>query len=327
MLTKIQGALLPVPLAIWALANWRLRAVVPLAICGCVALAVFFLCWPWLWWHPVTNFLKYLGRTTDRPTLYLWYLGTRYADRSHPWHYCAALFLTTVPLGLQALGGLGLFAGRTRPWFARHEQLVLGALLFPLVLFSIPRIAVYDGARLFLVSFPLWAIFIGRGGSVAWDWLCRRLPRRAALAVASLFLVGQSWSVVATWPCFLERLQRGSRRARRRARARLRARLLGRLSDSRFSRAGRTVGARRSRDRRCPRAPPVPARRDAHAIARAAAARNSTAPVRRRSAATRRVPARLLSAGRPLAAIATARRGAQPARGRTSQRGALGRPL
>jgi Dolichyl-phosphate-mannose-protein mannosyltransferase len=203
MLTKIQGALLPVPLAIWALANWRLRAVFPLAICGCVALAVFFLFWPWLWWHPVTSFLKYLGRTTDRPTLYLWYLGTRYADRNHPWHYCAALFLTTVPLGLQVLGGLGLFAGRTRLRFARHEQLVLGALLFPLVLFSIPRIAVYDGARLFLVSFPLWAIFIGRGGSRAWGWLCRRLPRRAAFVMAGLFLVGQSWGIVATWPCFL----------------------------------------------------------------------------------------------------------------------------
>jgi hypothetical protein len=210
MLTKIQGALLPVPLAIWALANWRLRAVVPLAICGCVALAVFFLFWPWLWWHPVTNFLKYLGRTTDRPTLYLWYLGTRYTDRNHPWHYCAVLFLTTVPLGLQVLGGLGLFAGRTRLRFARHEQLVLGALLFPLVLFSIPRIAVYDGARLFLVSFPLWAIFIGRGGSVAWEWLCRQqLPRRAALLAAGLFLLGQSWGIVATWPCFLSAYNEG----------------------------------------------------------------------------------------------------------------------
>ncbi len=203
MLTKIQGALLPVPLAIWAFYHWRLRAVLPLAICGCVALAVFYLFWPWLWWHPIANFLKYLGRTTDRQTLYLWYLGTRYTDRNHPWHYCAVLFLTTVPLGLQALGGLGLFAGRTRLRFARHEQLVLGAMLFPLILFSIPRIAVYDGARLFLVAFPLWAIFIGRGAAVGWDWLCRSVPRRAAIAVAGLFLVGQSWSIAATWPCFL----------------------------------------------------------------------------------------------------------------------------
>ncbi len=183
MLTKIQGALIPVPVAIWALVQWRLRALRPLIIWGCVGLAVFFLFWPWLWSHPVGNFLKYLGRTTNRQTLYLWYLGTRYTDRDHPWHYCAVLFLTTVPIGLQALGGLGIFAGRTRMHFARHEQLVLGAMLFPLCLFTIPRIAVYDGARLFLVAFPLWAIFIGRGGALAWDWLGKRLPQRAALAI------------------------------------------------------------------------------------------------------------------------------------------------
>ncbi|HEV8001709.1 MAG TPA: glycosyltransferase family 39 protein [Planctomycetaceae bacterium] len=203
MLTKIQGVLIPVPVAIWALVQWRLRALRPLVIWGCVGLCVFFLFWPWLWSHPVGNFLKYLGRTTNRQTLYLWYLGTRYTDRDHPWHYCLVLFLTTVPLGFQALGGLGIFAGRVRRHFARHEQLVLGAMLFPLCLFTIPRIAVYDGARLFLVVFPLWAILIGRGGSLAWDWLGKRLPRRAALPLAALFLAAQSWALFATWPCFL----------------------------------------------------------------------------------------------------------------------------
>jgi 4-amino-4-deoxy-L-arabinose transferase-like glycosyltransferase len=203
MLTKIQGALIPVPVAIWALAHWRVRALRPLVIWGCVGLAVFFLFWPWLWSHPVDHFFKYLGRTTNRQTLYLWYLGARYEDRNHPWHYCAVLFLTTVPIGLQVLGGLGLFAGRVRMRFARHEQLVLGAMLFPLLLFSVPRIAVYDGARLFLVTFPLWAIFIGRGGSLAWDWLRKRIPQRGALALGALFLAGQGWGVIATWPCFL----------------------------------------------------------------------------------------------------------------------------
>jgi hypothetical protein len=203
MLTKIQGSLIPVPVALWALLQWRLRALRPLVIWGCVGLAVFFLFWPWLWSHPADHFFKYLGRTTNRPTLYLWYLGTRYTDRNHPWHYCAVLFLTTVPIGLQALGGVGVFAGRMRMQFARHEQLALGAMLFPLCLFSIPRVAVYDGARLFLVAFPLWAVFIGRGGSLAWEWLRKRVSRRGAVALAALFLAGQSWGIVAVWPCFL----------------------------------------------------------------------------------------------------------------------------
>jgi hypothetical protein len=203
MLTKIQGALIPVPVMIWAIMQWRLRALRPLVIWGCVGLAVFFLFWPWLWSHPVDHFFKYLGRTTNRQTLYLWYLGTRYTDRNHPWHHCAVLFLTTVPIGLQVLGGVGVFAGRTRMQFERHEQLVLGAMLFPLCLFSIPRVAVYDGARLFLVAFPLWAIFIGRGGSLAWEWLRKRVSRRVAVATATLFLASQSWGLVAAWPCFL----------------------------------------------------------------------------------------------------------------------------
>jgi hypothetical protein len=76
-------------------------------------------------------------------------------------------------------------------------------MLFPLLLFSIPRVAVYDGARLFLVAFPLWAIFIGRGGSLAWEWLRKRVSQRVAFPIAALFLAGQSWGVVATWPCFL----------------------------------------------------------------------------------------------------------------------------
>ena len=51
-------------------------------------------------------------------------------------------------------------------------------MLFPLVLFSLPHISVYDGARLFLVVFPLWAIFIGRGGAIAFEKLREKLSPR-----------------------------------------------------------------------------------------------------------------------------------------------------
>jgi hypothetical protein len=203
MLTKIQGALVPVPVAIWAMAHWRLRAIIPLALWGIVGLAVFYLFWPWLWFAPFDRFLEYMGRTTDRIVLYVWYLGHRYADREVPWHYPAVLFFTTVPLGLQALGLVGVFKGPVAPWRERHAQLVLGALLFPLVLFSLPHVAVYDGARLFLVVFPLWAIFVGRGGAITWNWLRRRLSKRISLAVAGCLLAAQAWGLVATWPCFL----------------------------------------------------------------------------------------------------------------------------
>jgi hypothetical protein len=203
MLTKIQGALVPIPVAIWAIWHWRTRAIWPLAVWGAVGLAVFYLFWPWLWFDPYHRFLEYMALTTQRGVLYVWYFGQRYADRDVPWHYPAVLFFTTVPLGLQALGALGLLKGPALPWKERHAQLVLGAMLFPLVLFSLPHVAVYDGARLFLVVFPLWAIFIGRGGAIAWAWLCQRFPTRVAWTVAGCFLAGQAWGLAAEWPCFL----------------------------------------------------------------------------------------------------------------------------
>jgi hypothetical protein len=203
MLTKIQGALVPIPVAIWALWHWRTRAIGPLLLWGLVGLAVFFLLWPWLWLDPYHRFLEYAGRTTQRSILYVWYFGHRYADREVPWHYPAVLFFATVPLGLVALGGLGLFKGPLPPWKERRGQLVLGAILFPLLLFSLPRVAVYDGARLFLVVFPLWAIFIGRGGAIAYGKLREKLSPRVALTVAACFLAGQAWGLVGTWPCFL----------------------------------------------------------------------------------------------------------------------------
>jgi hypothetical protein len=220
MLTKIQGVLLVVPVSVWAFAHWRLRGVRPLLIWGLVGLATFFLFWPWLWFDPVGRFQEYLGRTTQRVELNVWYFGQRYADRDVPWHFPAIMFLSTVPIGLQLLGFLGVFGGRDPIWKERPAQLLLGAIVFPLVLFSLPRIAVYDGDRLFLVVFPLWAIVIGRGGALAWQRLAEKIePARAStnagkpaglpklrsgrLVLTCCFVALQGWGIVATWPCFL----------------------------------------------------------------------------------------------------------------------------
>ena len=47
------------------------------------------------------------------------------------------------------------------------------APLFPLAVFALPGVAVYDGERLFLTSFPLWAMFVGRGWMTVWNLLSR----------------------------------------------------------------------------------------------------------------------------------------------------------
>lgn len=203
LLTKIQAVFLPIPIAVWSLARWRTRALLPLVVFGGVAGATFFLGWPWIWFDPVDHVLQYLGRTTDRISLNVWYLGRRWADTQAPWHYPWVMFLITVPLGLHLLGFVGTLTGGKRALSQPREQILLACTLFPLLVFSIPGVAVYDGARLFLIVFPLWAVFVGRGAAALLDWLSRWMSApRAAIALAVL-LATQSWGLFALAPCYL----------------------------------------------------------------------------------------------------------------------------
>lgn len=203
LLTKIQAVLLPVPIAIWALCVMRWRGVGLLAVWGLVGLGVMFVGWPWLWESPWSHLMQYLGRTTDRATIYVWYLGKVIADREVPWHYPWVMWLTTVPVGLHLLGACGLWQALRAPESRSRAALIGGCLVFPLLVFSIPGIAVYDGERLFSVSYPLWAVLIGRGAA----WLIDRTGSKStrtitALAAACLFAT-QSYGLFAMSPCWL----------------------------------------------------------------------------------------------------------------------------
>lgn len=203
LLTKVQAILLPVPIALWALFQIRWRAIPILAVWGLIGAIVFFCGWPYLWSAPLDHVMHYLGRTTNRAAIYVWYFGESIADRDVPWHYPWVMFLTTVPLGLQLLGLCGLFGPQGRAWRSPRELLVLACALFPLVVFSIPRIAVYDGERLFSIVFPLWAIFIGRGAESARAWLSSRWSPRAVSVSLAAFFACQGIGLVTMAPCWL----------------------------------------------------------------------------------------------------------------------------
>jgi hypothetical protein len=203
LLTKVQAILLPIPVAVWALAQMRLRAVPLLLVWGLTGLIVLFACWPYLWSAPFDHMLRYLGRTTNRSELYVWYFGRVIADRDVPWHYPWVMFLMTVPVGLLGLGVCGLFGPIRRAWKSPRELLILACLLFPLVVFSVPRVPVYDGERLFSFVFPLWAVLIGRGAENVRQWAHSRLSPRMASAGLSLFLAAQSYGLWSMAPCWL----------------------------------------------------------------------------------------------------------------------------
>lgn len=213
LLTKIQAILIPVPVIAWSLYRWRQKAIVPLLIWGTTALVLFYAAWPYLWLKPVEHLLEYLGRTTNRATLYCFYLGTRYPDKLVPWHYPFVIFAVTVPVFLHLLGAFALVpTSRTDTSPANAEQqevarwvrrLLLACGLFPLIVFALPGVAVYDGERLFLTVFPLWAIFVGHGAVRGIQRLARSTTKGIALSVACALLVVQFGTNLQSHPCYL----------------------------------------------------------------------------------------------------------------------------
>jgi hypothetical protein len=197
LLTKIQAWFLaPVVLA-WALARLgRSRALAATASWAATGLALFVIGWPWLWYDTAPRLKDYLSTGVHRVAIRVLYFGQVYADRDVPWHYPWFYFAATVPIGLHALGLVGLARGcrdrRTDPF----PLLLIGAIAMFLVVFS-TRVPVYDGERLFLMVFPLWAILIGRGFAALWSRAVGRRGLRAALVGV---LLAQGYGVLALHP-------------------------------------------------------------------------------------------------------------------------------
>ena len=161
LLTKVQGVLLPPIVFLWAVWQFRWQGLRPLicwTICGGV---VFLLAWPWLWLDPMHNLQQYLGRTADRPTLFCWYFGERFADKQVPWHYPFVITLLTLPGGVL----LCLLARIRRKRPDAIDQLLLLSIAVPLIVFALPGTPAYDGNRLFLIVMPAIVVLAARAFS------------------------------------------------------------------------------------------------------------------------------------------------------------------
>jgi 4-amino-4-deoxy-L-arabinose transferase-like glycosyltransferase len=191
LLTKIHGwFLLPIVL-VWA---WvRLggaRGTAAWCAWAAVGLGLFFLGWPWLWYDTATRLARFWGTGVNRMTLHVQYFGHVYADRDVPWHYPWFYFAATVPVGIHALGALGLVASARDRRSDPFPFLLIGSIVLFLTLFS-TNVPVYDGERLFLLVFPLWGVLIGRGFGRAWDWLgdSSRGPRRLGRGLRGMLVL------------------------------------------------------------------------------------------------------------------------------------------
>ena len=76
-------------------------------------------------------------------------------------------------------------------------------IAFPLLLFAVPGVTVYDGSRLFLVVFPLWAMLIGRGGMLVVDRLRKRFSAKNCFSICAIAVAIQTATIVTVRPCYL----------------------------------------------------------------------------------------------------------------------------
>jgi len=192
MLVRLHGLLLLPTAALWLVWRLRRRAGPALAAWLLAGGATFFVGWPWLWLAPIAHLRLFLASATGRQPLRVFYAGQVWADHDVPWHYPLVMFLVALPVGLLLLGGLGLWAKRRQQAADTGYWLAIGTLAFLLGLFAWPGVPVYDGVRLFLMVFPLWAISVGVGAKwVVEQQAWKSIGERVRMGLVGMFVLLQ----------------------------------------------------------------------------------------------------------------------------------------
>jgi len=195
MLTKIQGFFIPIPVILWALTRYRAASIQPLLIWGVTAWAVFFIGWPWLWLDPIGHTLEFLGSSTDRATLNVYYLGQIFTDKAAPWHYPWITTAVALPL-LTLFASLFTIGSTAKNRFADARLTLLTAsAIFPLIVFSLP-VAKYDAERLFLIAYPFWAILAGLGFATLIQRLQWQTPTIRTAIIATLLILTNTYAAI-----------------------------------------------------------------------------------------------------------------------------------
>jgi hypothetical protein len=76
-------------------------------------------------------------------------------------------------------------------------------ILFVLAFFALPGITVYDGERLFLVVFPLFAVLAARGAVLLFNRLPARIPVPYRSLIVKFVLLAQVIGIYHMHPCHL----------------------------------------------------------------------------------------------------------------------------
>ena len=166
--------------------------------------------WPWLWTETGPRLLAYARFHLQHVYYNIAYFGVNYFQPPFPISYPWVLTLFTVPATLLLLSAAGM-ASRARAvkdelrsavagrdGYERlqvdprqTDLLLLGGLLAPLVMISLPSTPIFGGTKHWLTAYPFLALFAGAGFARLLQVARQRLPRSAypPAQVLSAFLL------------------------------------------------------------------------------------------------------------------------------------------
>jgi hypothetical protein len=172
--TKISNVLAPVGVGLWLLTarerRWRWDLWGRLILAGPLGLLTVIALFPWLWSDTETKLVNWVQFfTVSHYEIYQYYFGKTYLEL--PWHFPIVTVLTTVPVLLLALAGIGaaraLRPGPTQPAAALW---LINALL-TVIWFMRPASRAFDSDRLLMPAYVFLAPLVGLGFDVMVGWI------------------------------------------------------------------------------------------------------------------------------------------------------------
>jgi 4-amino-4-deoxy-L-arabinose transferase-like glycosyltransferase len=208
--TRINALLVMPTLFLWVLLFRRkLYLFIRLAVSTAVAVPVFFLLWPWLYYDTVARVKDFLKVVVNWP-IPEYYLGQNLMHL--PWHFAFVMILAVVPLGISVLFLIGILRTVLRRRDRAFGFLLLFSALVPVAVVMSGLTKVYDNDRMLMPAFPFLAMLAGSG----FGWFVKllgafvqrlRIPRlvvpAAAGAAAGLIWIAPVLSMIELSPYWL----------------------------------------------------------------------------------------------------------------------------
>ncbi len=181
-------------LRLYRLSLAAFRSIAPLCAMSLLGPAIFYLHWPYLWYHPVDRIAWYFAFHTTHNHYAWFYLGKLLREPPFPLEYVLVKTALTVPLSLflPMVLGLGAIAVKFALGRVRWADLLVGAnAAASIVIISHPDVPHFGGVKHWFPSMCFLGLLAGQ--SVA------RAGRQLAASVQGFWAPVPGWAVVSAF--------------------------------------------------------------------------------------------------------------------------------